>query len=43
MGFIEVVFTTKYGNFIMRFYKEGMFSEERMGIYVKSFLPIVKR
>ena len=31
MGFIEVVFTTKYGNFRMRFNKEGMFSDLSLG------------
>lgn len=27
MGFIEVVFTTKYGNFTMRFYKDKQYSD----------------
>lgn len=41
MGFIEVVFTTKYGNFTMRFYKEGMFSDlsvgDVMNIVIKTY------
>lgn len=46
MEFIEVVFTTKYGNFIMRFYKEGMFSDlsvgDVMNIIFQSFLDSYK-
>ena len=41
MQFIEVVFTTKYGNFIMRFYKKGMFSDlsvgDVMNIVIKTY------
>jgi hypothetical protein len=41
MEFIEVVFTTKYGNFIMRFYKKGMFSDlsvgDVMNIVIKTY------
>lgn len=41
MVFIEVVFTTKYGNFIMRFYKKGMFSDlsvgDVMNIVIKTY------
>ena len=41
MGFIEVVFTTKYGNFTMSFYKEGMFSDlsvgDVMNIVIKTY------
>ena len=41
MGFIEIVFTTKYGNFTMRFYKEGMFSNlsvgDVMNIVIKTY------
>lgn len=41
MEFIEVVFTTKYGNFVMRFYKEGMFSDlsvgDVMNIVIKTY------
>ena len=41
MDFIEIVFTTKYGNFIMRFYKKGMFSDlsvgDVMNIVIKTY------
>lgn len=41
MGFIEVVFTTKYGSFTRRFYKEGMFSDlsvgDVMNIVIKTY------
>lgn len=41
MEFIEVVFTTKYGNFIIRFYKKGMFSDlsvgDVMNIVIKTY------
>lgn len=41
MVFVEVVFTTKYGNFTMRFYKEGMLSvlsvEDVMNNVIKAY------
>ena len=41
MSVVEVVFTTKYGNFIMRFYKKGMFSDlsvgDVMNIVIKTY------
>ena len=41
MGFIEVVFTTKYGEFTMRFYKNGSFSDlsvgDVMNIVIKTY------
>lgn len=31
MDFIEIVFTTKYGNFTMRIYKDGPYSDVSVG------------